>query len=326
MASFVCMPGVSSSRTAHGFESARTGVCPRKKVGEAITGGSSGEPKAERSALSRDCRGTTFEPSCCARAAAAPQSNSAIAHQCFMGEFYTFHEAATGHDYHGNWTNESPSRSTGRRGRAKAPLPGAWPVNLGFLYIDTGAMYRAVALWAIRLNVALSDMHRLEQLAEQAVIEFVAGENRVLLNGEDVTTAIRGPGIGEAASKISPVPAVRRALVKRQRELGQQASVVMEGRDIGTIVFPEADVKIFLDAHPEQRAERRSLELEIPMAAAASEMHQRDTRDRTRPESPLVQAPDAVYVDTTGLNVDEVEQALLKIIRERTSNGKERTH
>lgn len=214
----------------------------------------------------------------------------------------------------------------GPAGAGKSTLARRVAYKLGFLYIDTGAMYRAVALWATQLNVAYSDMHRLEQLAEQAVIDFVAGANTILLNGQDVTAEIREPGMGDAASKVSQVPAVRRALVKRQRELGLQESVVMEGRDIGTIVFPEADVKIFLDADPGARTERRALEMDVPPEAIASELQERDYRDRTRAEAPLVQAPDAIYVDTTGLTIDEVEEALLKIIRERTSNGKERTH
>jgi len=198
--------------------------------------------------------------------------------------------------------------------------------KLGYICIDTGAMYRAVALWAMRTRVALSDMHRLEQLAREADIEFVPGDSRILLNGEDVSEAIRAPELSDAASQVSQVPAVRRALVRKQREMGEQASVVMEGRDIGTMVFPDATVKIFLDASPEVRAERRATEIALPAAAVAQQMAQRDQRDRTRTESPLVQAPDAVYVDTTGLSIDQVEASLLKIIRDRTSNGKERTH
>jgi cytidylate kinase len=197
--------------------------------------------------------------------------------------------------------------------------------KLGYLYIDTGAMYRAVGLWALRANVALSDMHRLEQLANEAHIEFGPESGSVLLNGEDVTEAIRAPEIAEAASKVSLVPAVRRALVTKQRAIGESASVVMEGRDIGSVVFPDATVKIFLDAHPEVRVERRAGESMMPPEVIARQISERDKRDRTRPESPLVQAPDAVYVDTTGLSVDDVEAALLKIIRDRTSNGKERT-
>jgi len=197
--------------------------------------------------------------------------------------------------------------------------------KLDYLYVDTGAMYRAVALWALRANVALSDMHRLEQLANEALIEFTSGSPGIRLNGEDVTEAIRAPEIAEAASQVSMVPAVRRAMVRKQREIGERASVVMEGRDIGSVVFPDATVKIFLDAQPEVRADRRAAESSLPSDVVARQITERDQRDRTRAESPLVQAPDAVYVDTTGLSLDEVEAALLKIVRDRTSNGKERT-
>jgi len=187
-------------------------------------------------------------------------------------------------------------------------------------------MYRAVALWALRTRVALSDMHRLEQLANEARIEFAPGDNAVLLNGEDVTEAIRALEVGNAASEVSLVPAVRRALAQKQREFGERASVVMEGRDIGSVVFPDATVKIFLDAQPEERATRRAREASLPPGVVERQLRERDQRDRTRAESPLLQAPDAVYVDTTGLTIDEVEAALLKIIRDRTSNGRERTH
>jgi cytidylate kinase len=213
----------------------------------------------------------------------------------------------------------------GPAGAGKSTIARRIADKLGYLYIDTGAMYRAVGLWAVRANVALSDMHRLEQLANEAHIEFAPGSGSVLLNGEDVTEAIRVPEISEAASKVSLVPAVRRAMVAKQREIGERASVVMEGRDIGSVVFPDATVKIFLDARPEVRVERRAGESSLPPEIIARQINERDQRDRTRPESPLVQAPDAVYVDTTGLSVDDVEAALLKIIRDRTSNGKERT-
>ena len=213
----------------------------------------------------------------------------------------------------------------GPAGAGKSTLARRIADKLGYLYIDTGAMYRAVGLWAVRANVALSDMHRLEQLANEAHIEFVSGSGSVLLNGEDVTEAIRAPEIAEAASKVSMVPAVRRAMVAKQREIGERASVVMEGRDIGSVVFPNATVKIFLDAQPEVRVERRAGESLLPPEIIARQISERDQRDRTRPESPLVQAPDAVYVDTTGLSIDDVEETLLKIVRDRTSNGKERT-
>jgi CMP/dCMP kinase len=186
-------------------------------------------------------------------------------------------------------------------------------------------MYRAVALWALRVNVALSDMHRLEQLASAAQIEFAPVGGAVLLNDEDVTNAIRTPEVSQAASEVSLVPAVRRALVQKQREIGEKVSLVMEGRDIGTVVFPDATVKIFLDAMPEERATRRANEVALPAEIVERQIRERDQRDRGRAESPLVQAPDAVYVDTTGLTIEEVEAAILKIIRDRTSNGRERT-
>ncbi len=195
---------------------------------------------------------------------------------------------------------------------------------MGYVYIDSGAMYRAVALWALRANVALSDMHRLEQLANAAHIEF-APPGAVLLNDEDVTSAIRTPEVSQAASEVSLVPAVRRALVRKQREIGEQVSIVMEGRDIGTVVFPDATVKIFLDAMPEERATRRANEVALPAEIVEQQIRERDQRDRGRAESPLVQAPDAIYVDSTGLTIEEVEAAVLKIIRDRTSNGRERT-
>ncbi len=215
----------------------------------------------------------------------------------------------------------------GPAGAGKSTIARRVADKLGILYIDTGAMYRAVAYWARKIGVALDDMHRLEQLAAEAEIEFRDGSATVLLNGEDVTAAIRTPEIGEAASKVATLPGVRRALVDKQRAMGEATSVVMEGRDIGTVVFPSADVKIFLDASTDARAERRLLELAARGAAldarqVEGEISKRDRRDRTRTESPLVQAPDAVYLDSSGRSIDEVEELVLKLVRERTSNGK----
>jgi cytidylate kinase len=214
----------------------------------------------------------------------------------------------------------------GPAGAGKSTLARRVADKLGFLYINTGAMYRAVALWALRLNVATSDMHRLEQLAEAAQIELAMQDDRVLLNGEDVSEAIREPQVSEAASQVSAVPGVRRALLAMQRKMAETSSVVMEGRDIGSVVFPKAQVKIFLDADPQERARRRALELvqdgQSPSVdAVAGELIQRDERDRTRKEAPLVQAPDAQLVDTTGLTLDEVEEIILRLVRARTSNG-----
>jgi cytidylate kinase len=200
--------------------------------------------------------------------------------------------------------------------------------KLGCVYIDTGAMYRAVALWASRLGVDPADAPQLERLAEAAEIRFEAGSARILLNGEEVTEAIRAPQIAQAASRVSAVAGVRRALVAQQRAMGAACSVVMEGRDIGSVVFPDAAVKIFLDADPRARAGRRVRELrekglDADAGQVAGEIDERDRRDSLRADSPLVQAPDAVYLDSTSLTADQVEQAILKIIRDRTSNGKE---
>ena len=199
---------------------------------------------------------------------------------------------------------------------------------LGFLYIDSGAMYRAVALWARRREVSDSDMHRLEQLAREAEIAFRPGATTVLLNGEDVTDAIRLPEVSALASRVAAIPAVRRALVEKQRQMAAENSVVMEGRDIGTVVFPEAKVKVFLDAEPVVRTGRRVSELRdrgtpVNPNAAADELAERDRRDSTRAESPLMQAPDAVYLDSSRLSVEEVVEHVLRTVRERTANGKE---
>ncbi len=212
----------------------------------------------------------------------------------------------------------------GPAGAGKSTIARALADRLGYVYIDTGAMYRAVALWATRLGVGLDDMHRLERLALEADIQLTAGTNIVLLNNEDVTEAIRTPEISDAASKVSAVPAVRRALVEAQRRMAAEASVVMEGRDIGTVVFPDATVKVFLDAAPEVRASRRIDDLAARGAdtsAVAEQIAERDHRDRTRAEAPLVQAPDATYIDSSALSPDGVVEAILKLVRDRTSNG-----
>jgi cytidylate kinase len=216
----------------------------------------------------------------------------------------------------------------GPAGAGKSTLARRVAAKLGYLYIDTGAMYRAIALWALRLNVDLDDVHRLEQLAKAAQIELGTGTPSITLNGEDVTEAIREPAISQATSKVAAIPQVRRAILRIQRGMAQEKSIVMEGRDIGTVVFPKAQVKIFLDADENERARRRAGELNgrgtvADVQVIAAEIAERDARDRTRAEAPLVQAPDAQLVDTTDLSIEQVEEVILGLVRARISNGKE---
>ena len=211
----------------------------------------------------------------------------------------------------------------GPAGAGKSTIARRVAGKLGFVYIDSGAMYRAVALAALRSGADLSDAERLEQLSRAARIEFEPGGARVLLDGEDVSAAIRAPEISPAASKVSVFSGVRRALVEKQREMAAAVSVVMEGRDIGSVVFPDAQVKIYLDADPRVRAARRVSEMQekgqtLDAAEVEREIRERDRRDSTRADSPLLRAPDAVYVDTTALGPDEVERVILEIVRNRT--------
>ena len=212
----------------------------------------------------------------------------------------------------------------GPSGAGKSTVARQVAQQLGFTYIDTGAMYRALALWALRSNLDLNDAHRMEQLAGAAHIELHSEYIRVSLNNEDVSDAIRTPNVSEGASLVAALPAVRRIMVAKQRAMAEQMNVVMEGRDIGTVVFPDAQVKVFLDAGSQERVRRRADQLGqgTQAVAVAQQMTERDTRDRTRAEAPLTQAPDAVYLDSTGLSIQEVVDEVLKLVRAKTANGK----
>ena len=211
----------------------------------------------------------------------------------------------------------------GPSGAGKSTIARRLADRLRFTYIDTGAMYRAVALWGRRQGVDMDDRHRMEQLAAAAEIALARG--RIELNGEDVTDDIRLPEVSNGASKIAVIPGVRRAMVAKQRAISERASVVVEGRDIGTVVFPDAEVKIYLDAQIAERVRRRREEMlakgqEIDPDRLTAEMRERDMRDSTRADSPLSQAPDAAYLDSTSLSIEQVEEAILKIVRRRISN------
>jgi cytidylate kinase len=195
---------------------------------------------------------------------------------------------------------------------------------LGYAHLDSGAMYRAVGLRALREGVPLDSPERLAQLAEGARIDLVPRDGKllVLLDGEDVTEAIRVPEVSHAASVVAVVPGVRHPMVAEQRRAGEQGGVVMEGRDIGSVVFPHADLKIFLDASPEVRASRRRRELEekgepMEFEKVLAEVHVRDRRDREREMSPLVRAADAVLVDNTAMDAEETARVIVLLAKEQ---------
>ncbi len=199
---------------------------------------------------------------------------------------------------------------------------------LGYTYLDSGAMYRALAWKALRQGVPLDSAEELEALARQTRIDLEPAGNspgsalRVRVDGADVTEAIRSAEVSQASSRVAVVPGVRRVLVAEQRRAGAQGGVVMEGRDIGTVVFPDAGVKIYLDASVQVRAERRWRELHhkgepMELARMVAEVRERDRRDREREASPLARATDAVVVDNTAMDVEETARLIVLLARER---------
>jgi cytidylate kinase len=195
---------------------------------------------------------------------------------------------------------------------------------LGYKHLDTGAMYRAIALRAIREGVSLDAASALEAVARAARIdlEMDGAERRVRLDGEDVTDALRGSEMSQFASRVALVPGVRSVLVAHQQRMGAAGGIVVEGRDIGTVVFPQAGLKIFLDADVEERAHRRWLEYEgkgqpVNFAQLVEEVRDRDRRDREREVSPLRRAADAVYVDSSAMEAEEVARLMVMLAREK---------
>jgi cytidylate kinase len=208
----------------------------------------------------------------------------------------------------------------GPSGAGKSTIAQHLARHFGLLNLETGAMYRAFALKALRAAVPLEDSAALEKLAAQTSIRLEPGDehNRVLLDGEDVTGMIRNQTVTDAASRVSVYPAIRSWMVKLQQQLGAEGSVVMEGRDIGTVVFPHAEVKIFLDAAPEVRGLRRFDQLDpkadIKPEEVIRDLRARDERDRNRADSPLKAAADAVVLDSTQLTLEETVLAAEAIV------------
>lgn len=212
----------------------------------------------------------------------------------------------------------------GPSGAGKSTLSKLLAQRLDYIHLDTGAMYRCVALAAMTQEIDPGDQERLGTLAQQLRIEFVhtLTGDLVLLDGRDVTTAIRTPEVSLLTSKVSAAPQVRGALVALQRRLGESGGVVLEGRDIGTVVFPRAQVKFFLSATAAERGQRRYDELnakgvKVSLPQTISEVIARDLADSEREHAPLLQAADAVVIDSTNLTIDEVLALMVDVVRKR---------
>lgn len=205
----------------------------------------------------------------------------------------------------------------GPSGVGKGTIARAIASELGYRHVDSGAMYRAVGWKALQLQTPLDSEEALAVLAQRSAIEISAAQ--VTIDGEDVTRAIRTPEIDRAAAAVARLPLVRSILVERQRAMGEAGGIVMEGRDIGTVVFPAADVKLYLDASAEERARRRANDAShtgpAALEAVASALRERDQSDSTRAASPLYAAADATVIDTTNAPIAEVVERVMGIVR-----------
>ncbi len=212
----------------------------------------------------------------------------------------------------------------GPAGAGKTTISKALAARLGYTYIDTGALYRGFALKAQREGVDINDDARLKKMCDEISLYFKNddGELRLYLDGADVTKEIREPQMSMMASDISARPMVREALLHVQRELGRERKVILEGRDIGTVVFPEADCKFYLDASVEERARRRHKDFvkagkEVAIEKLIEDIKQRDHNDSSRKHAPLMQADDAIHIDSTNFSFDEVIDQLVTIIKNK---------
>ena len=208
----------------------------------------------------------------------------------------------------------------GPSGAGKGTISRTLAHTLGYRHVDTGAMYRAVGWKANHEGIPLEDEGAVAALAQRADIAVEGGV--VTIDGHDITRAIRTPEVDKLASAVARVPRVREALVARQRALGDGGGVVMEGRDIGTVVFPDADVKIYLDASAEERARRRASDVahtgsQAGHVAVAEAIAARDKADTTRSVSPLTLAPDAFHIDTTSMPIDDVVERVLALVKQK---------
>ena len=214
----------------------------------------------------------------------------------------------------------------GPAGAGKSTIASRLARKLGYVNLESGAMYRALALKAIQNDVSVDEEAPLVQLARNSWIKLepTLGGNRVLLDGRDVSQRVREPDVTDAASRVSVHPKVREWMVEHQREMGVGGGIVMEGRDIGTKVFPDADIKIFLDADPVIREQRRLVQQQAKGVAAeilSAELRERDRRDRTRAVSPLAPAVDAVKLDSTTLSEDEVMQRVEELVAKKLAGS-----
>ncbi len=216
----------------------------------------------------------------------------------------------------------------GPSGSGKSTVAAMLATKLGYMHLDTGAMYRAVALAAALDNLPYDDAMRLGELCEQIRIEMRRNEGvvSVYLNGQDVTEEIRSPEMSLGSSAVSAVPEVRSHMVRLQREIGSSGGIVAEGRDMGTVVFPDTQAKFYLDASPEERARRRWLQLkemgiEEAPEKVRKEMDERDQNDTSREHSPLRKAEGAIIVDTTGMSIDQVIEKLADKVKELEESG-----